>query len=237
MARERVEVEAEIREQCSIGDYRAAATAMLRAYGPEISSLLCARLRSQANGSEVFGMFCEDLWRSLPNFEFRCSSRTWAYLLARHAELRFRSEPGRRSDRNLPIGGQLEELPERHRSSTSPYRQTSVRERLRELRGRLHEQDELLLLLRVDRALCWREIARVLLPAGLEASDALLQREAARLRQRFAVIKQRLRQWATEEGLLGEHAPPERCPPCSAPAEFSPAPDRSLPPAPASALE
>lgn len=155
-------------------------------------------------------MFCEDLWRALPGFEFRCSSRTWAYVLARHAELRFRSEPQRRPDRNLPFAGQLEEVPALRRTSTSPYRQTQVRERLRALRQRLHEQDELLLLLRVDRALSWREIARVLLAeAGGEAGcgdtphpELLLEREAARLRQRFQVIKQRLRHWAEQEGLL-----------------------------------
>jgi hypothetical protein len=141
-------------------------------------------------------------------------------MLARHAELRFRAEPQRRPDRNLPFAAQLEEVEERHRSSTSPYRRTWVRERLRELRGRLHEQDELLLLLRVDRALAWREIARVLLPPGVDASDGLLPREAARLRQRFAVIKQRLRQWAMEEGLLSAES--------SAAAEYSPAPERPL---------
>jgi len=229
MAGERAEVEAEIRRQSAVGDYRAAATLILREYGPEISILLSARLRSQANGSEVFGMFCEDLWRGLPRFEFRCSARTWAYMLARHAELRFRAEPQRRPDRNLPFAGPLEELPERQRSSTSPYRQTWVRERLRELRGRLHEQDELLVLLRVDRGLCWREIARVLLPAGLEATDALLQREAARLRQRFQVIKQRLRHWAEEEGLIT----PSSC----APVEFRPASAHALPSAPGQAPE
>lgn len=209
MARE--EVEQQIRQCCTAGDYRAAATVIVQAYGPEISSLLRARLRSEANGSEVFGMFCEDLWRALPAFEFRCSSRTWAYVLARHAELRFRGEPQRRPDRNLPFAGQLAEMPARGRTSTSPYRQTQVRERLRALRQRLHEQDELLLLLRVDRGLSWREIARVLLAeASVESSccadtphpELLLEREAARLRQRFQVIKQKLRYWAEQEGLL-----------------------------------
>lgn len=68
----REEVEQRIRECCTDGDYRAAATLI----------------------------------------EFRCSCRTWAYVLARHAELRFRSEPQRRPDRNLPFAGQLEEVQE-----------------------------------------------------------------------------------------------------------------------------
>lgn len=207
----RKEVEEEIRMLCGARDYRQAATLMLEAYGSEILSLLCSRLRSSVNGREVFGIFCEDLWRALPGFEFRCSSRSWAYVLARHAELRFRLEPQRRPDRNLPFSERLAQLPEGARTSTSPYRRTHVQERFRKLRERLPEQDELVLLLRVDRGLSWQEIARVFLPAGANASEAVLQREAARLRQRFQVIKQRLRHWAEAEGLLGP--PPTREPP------------------------
>lgn len=200
MARENSEEE--IHKLCSAADYQSAATRLLEQYGSEILGLLCSRLRSESNGREVFGMFCEDLWRALPSFEFRCSARTWAYVLARHAELRFRSEPQRRPDRNLPFSDQHNQLAERVRSSTSPFRQTNVQQRLRELRRRLGERDELVLLLRVDRGLSWREIARVFLPSGANAEELELEREAARLRQRFQVLKQRLRQWAEAEGLL-----------------------------------
>lgn len=198
----RIEIEDEIHRLCSARRYDLAATLILNEYGSEILNLLRSRLRSDGNGREVFGMFCEDLWRALPGFEFRCSSRTWAYVLARHAELRFRSEPGRRPERNLPVSEQLHRIAERERTSTSPYRQTVVQERMRQLRQRLHEQDELILLLRVDRGLSWREIACVFLPSDGMADDAAREREAARLRQRFQAIKQALRRWAEEEGLL-----------------------------------
>jgi RNA polymerase sigma-70 factor, ECF subfamily len=200
----RKDVEDEIHRLCSGRSYHLAATLILEEYGSEILSLLCSRLRSDGNGREVFGMFCEDLWRALPRFEFRCSSRTWAYVLARHAELRFRAAPERRPERNLPFSEQLDKIAERARTSTSPYRQTFVQERMRQLRQRLAEQDELILLLRVDRGLSWREIACVFLPSELAGSDAVLRREAARLRQRFQAIKQSLRHWAEEEGLLQE---------------------------------
>lgn len=225
MARE--EVEDEIRRLCSVGSYDLAATLILNEYGSEISSLLRSRLRSDGNGREVFGMFCEDLWRALPKFEFRCSSRTWAYVLARHAELRFRSEPGRRPERNLPVSEQLNRIAERERTSTSPYRQTVVQERMRQLRQRLHEQDELILLLRVDRGLSWREIACVFLPSEGMANDPAREREAARLRQRFQGIKQTLRQWAEEEGLLQKKS--------SGLLELQPAPKPPPPQAPVAA--
>ena len=198
----RQEIEEQIRQSCSAGDYRLAAKLLLEAYGSEIASLLGCRLRSDADAGDVFGMFCEDLWRALPSFEFRCSARTWAYVLARHAELRLRAEPQRRPDRNVPFCEQLNELVDRLRTSTAPYRRTRELERLRALRQRLNEEDELILLLRVDRSLGWQEIARVFLPAGCCADSVALQREAARLRQRFSVIKQRLRGWAEQEGLL-----------------------------------
>ena len=89
----RKETEDEIRRLCSGRRFDLAATLMLNEYGSEISRFLRSRLRSDGNGREVFAMFCEDLWRALPGFEFRCSSRTWVYVLARHAELRFRAEP------------------------------------------------------------------------------------------------------------------------------------------------
>jgi hypothetical protein len=60
-------------------------------------------------------------------------------------------------------------------------------------------------------------------------TTGLLQREAARLRQRLVVIQQRLRQWATEEGLLSS--------PSSTAAGYSPAPERPLLAASAPALE
>ncbi len=202
----RKDIEDDIRRLCSGRRYDLAATLILNEYGPEISNLLRSRLRSDGDGREVFGMFCEDLWRALPTFEFRCSSRTWAYLLARHAELRFRAEPGRRPERNLPVSEQLDRIAERERTSTSPYRQTVVQERMRQLRQRLHEQDELILLLRIDRGLSWREIACVFLASEGLADDAVREREAARLRQRFQGIKQALRQWAEEEGLLQKQA-------------------------------
>jgi RNA polymerase sigma-70 factor, ECF subfamily len=148
---------------------------------------------------------CEDLWRGLPRFEFRCSPRTWIYVLSRHAELRFRAAPHRAAERNLAVSALAMSLAEPVRTATAAYQRSDVQDRFRELRERLSETDELILLLRVDRRLDWQAIAEVLLSSEHESSAVsveLLAREAARLRKRFQLVKAQLRAWATAEGLI-----------------------------------
>ena len=61
----------------------------------------------------------------------------------------------------------------------------------------------MLLILRVDRRLEWVEIARVLAGDDGLVDDTSLKREAARLRKRFQIVKDRLRDMAKREGLVG----------------------------------
>jgi RNA polymerase sigma-70 factor (ECF subfamily) len=72
---------------------------------------------------------------------------------------------------------------------------------MRELRERLPMEDQQILILRVGRNLSWPEIAMVLAEDGLRSSSEELTREAARLRKRFQLAKDRLRAMAREEGL------------------------------------
>jgi RNA polymerase sigma-70 factor (ECF subfamily) len=62
----------------------------------------------------------------------------------------------------------------------------------------------MLLVLRVDRRLDWNELARVLGEAGHDAcvDPVSLARESARLRKRFQLVKNKLRELARREGLL-----------------------------------
>ena len=65
--------------------------------------------------------------------------------------------------------------------------------------------DRALLVLRVDRELSWTELAHVFLentPHGAQR----VPREAARLRKRFQLIKDQLRGWMIEAGLLPDEA-------------------------------
>jgi RNA polymerase sigma-70 factor (ECF subfamily) len=77
-----------------------------------------------------------------------------------------------------------------------------VKDRFQQLREQLPEDDQTLLVLRVDRGLSWLELAEVMLGDDAPASDEQLKTEAARLRQRFQAAKHRLRKLVEEAGLL-----------------------------------
>jgi RNA polymerase sigma-70 factor (ECF subfamily) len=132
----------------------------------------------------------------------RSSFRTWLYTLARHAAARrLRSEGKRRREAPLSVVAGLPEAMAEVRTTTALYLRSAVRDRLTELRRALPEADQALLILRVDRGLEWNELAQVM--AGeVELGREDRAREAARLRKRFQLIKERLREQARREGLL-----------------------------------
>jgi RNA polymerase sigma-70 factor (ECF subfamily) len=71
------------------------------------------------------------------------------------------------------------------------------------LRDTLPVDDQTLLILRVNRQLGWKEIAQVMVYEGEVVSDAVLEKEAVRLRKRYQLAKDKLRRMALEQGLLG----------------------------------
>src|SRR5687767_8830043 len=71
------------------------------------------------------------------------------------------------------------------------------------LRRELPEDDQTLLVLRVDRELAWDDLARVFLDEAEATDGEALKREAARLRKRFQLVKERLRALGEERGLIG----------------------------------
>jgi RNA polymerase sigma-70 factor (ECF subfamily) len=205
MTDEPTDLEQKIQEAALAGDFEAAATAVFQGYGDEILSFLIARLRSPSDGREVFSTFAEDLWKGLPQFGWRCSMRTWAYALARNAANRYASAPQRNRGRNLTLShsGRLSALVEQVRSATHVYQQTAVKDRVRALREQLDADDQMLLVLRVDRGMAWRDLA-IAMAGEMELDETALEREAARLRKVFERVKNDLRQMAKEAGLLGE---------------------------------
>jgi RNA polymerase sigma-70 factor, ECF subfamily len=204
---ERDALEQEIRQHCTNGAFEAAATAALRGYGREILSFLAALHRNETDASEVFSIFCEEMWRGLPRFTGQCSFRTWAYMICRRRSHSYRRDARRREKRGtlLSTNSELSALEDRLRSETLPYLRTQVKSRIIELRETLPIEDQELLILRIDRQLGWNELAQVMAPADAEplAGEAL-KREAARLRKRFQTIKEKLREMAQHEGLLGQ---------------------------------
>jgi RNA polymerase sigma-70 factor (ECF subfamily) len=183
-------IEAELRTLAA-RDPAAAVAALVKGYGPEIWTYLAGVLRASDDDlGDVFAAFCEDVCRGLPRFRFASSVRTWAYVIARRAALRHLREARRRT-RRFDGPAELEAIAAAVRSTTVEHLRTTNHERLASLRDGLDHDERTILILRVDRQLPWREIARVMADDDLDG-EALRKREQV-LRKKFEAIKRQLR--------------------------------------------
>jgi RNA polymerase sigma-70 factor (ECF subfamily) len=146
-----------------------------------------------------FGIASENLWRGLVKFRWEASLRTWAYQLARNALHALRRDPRRRAERNLPlsVATSIAAVP---RSTTAPYQRSEVMEGLRVLIESLEPDDHEILILRLDRRMSWKEIARA--TAAEDEPASTLDQRAAALRKRYERTKTLLKKLALEKGLL-----------------------------------
>lgn len=194
-----VETEALIRDHLNAGRLGDAATVALGQYGPEVLGFLAATTHSRSDAQEVFSQLCEDLWRGLPAYRAESSFRTWLYVLARNAAHRHRRDPLRRAAPLSAAG--ISALEQATREITRTFEKTEVRDDIARLRQGLDPDDRMLLILRVDRALSFREIAVIFSDSTPLEPGALARREAA-LRKRFERVKETLRARAEAAGLL-----------------------------------
>jgi len=201
----RARLESEVRAHCDARAWDAACTAILRGYGPEVFGFLVAVHHNEAAANDAFSDLAEAIWRSLPNFAWQSSVRTWTYAIARNVS-RTRKRDAARLDRRAPRAGDsaLEGVAAKVRTETLAILRTETKTRLQALRDALPEADRMLLVLRIDRGLSWNDLARVLHEGEEDAplDDEALTREAARLRKRFQLVKDKLREMAKKEGLL-----------------------------------
>lgn len=199
------DTERAVRAACDRGNDRHAATLVIERYGPEILGFLFSFVADHGSADDVFSMFCEDVWRGLPGFQWRCTVRGWCYRLARHAALRFLRTGPARAARHLPLSQASEvwRLANRARTGSCPaHARTEVKSRMRRLREKLAAEEQLLLVLHVDKDLPWTEVAMILAPEGDSLSAGALARQSARVRKRFQLVKEKLKRMARSEGLL-----------------------------------
>jgi RNA polymerase sigma-70 factor, ECF subfamily len=196
-----MDLEEQIRTLHAAGDLRGAATQAVQGYGPEVLGFLVTLLRDEHAASDVFSQACEDLWTGLGRFEGRSSLRTWFYTLARHAASRLRRSPQERRENRIALT-EVSDVAEHVRSLTLPHLRTEVKDRFAAIRDALSEDDRALLVLRVDRDMSWRDIAGVFSPD--DGSEDALARETVKLRKRFQLVKDDIRERARAAGLLAE---------------------------------
>lgn len=184
-----------IQALCRSGSYAEATTAALQRYGVELLSFLRAIANDHDLAAEAFGELGEDVWKGLPRFRWESSLRSWLYALARNALAQLRRDPRRRLDHNLPLSI-APEMAAVVRTVTLEIQRTDVKDEFRALREQLDPEEHELLLLRLDRGLAWKDIARIVGGTGDLAA------RAAALRKRFERVRQRLKKLAIEHGLL-----------------------------------
>src|SRR5439155_9090313 len=114
---------------------------------------------------------------------------------------RTRRAPHRRPERQIPLS-QASEAAAKVRSRTAPHLRTEVKDAFAAIRNSLEPDDRALLVLRVDRTMGWNDIARVIYAEEAERSNADLARLAARLRKRFQLVKDDVRDKARAAGIL-----------------------------------
>lgn len=193
------EVEAELRRYVDAGQHDAAVALAVAAYGAELLGFLRATGRDHDLADEAFSFASERLWQHIAKFRWEATLRTYFYQLARNALHHLRIDPKRRPERNLPLSI-ASALQLAQRVSTPAFQRTSVKDALSELRDKLEPDDHELLILRLDRGMSWKDVARAL--ADEDDLDTTLTTRAAALRKRYERVKAELRELAIARGLI-----------------------------------
>jgi RNA polymerase sigma-70 factor (ECF subfamily) len=204
-ASDRAEIEREVRRLCEGGAFVAATAAAIRVYGPEILGFLIAQHHSAGDADEVFSLWSEHLFRGLPRFGWGCSLRTWAYTLAHNASISFARGRRARARRERAAGSQeIAAVEQQVRTETPAHQRTEAKSKLAAIRDALPPEDRMLLVLRVDKRLEWKDLARVMLGEDGDVTEAAIAKESQRLRKRFQLLKEKLVEAGKRAGILGD---------------------------------
>ena len=187
-------LEIQVKDLLAAGDRRSAASEAIRGLGPKVLGYLRSVLRNDEDAADAFSIFAEHLWRGLPTWRGQSSLKTWAFKLAWNAALNLKDEAWRRRGRRFKTG-EASRLADEIRTRTG-VRVERQRRALDELRAELTEEEQTLLVLRIDQQLAWEEIAEVM-------GDEKAPVDAAALRKRFERLKEKLSRLAKERGLVG----------------------------------
>lgn len=195
---EREGFERELRARFDAGDLSGATAAIVRGYGPELYRFLVAMVRDADAADDVFAGTCERIWRGLPQFRWDGACRAWCYAIARHEFLHW-TERRDRQRRQIELSdAPLSRLVVEIRSTTAAHLRTDVKDGFAELRATLAPEDQLLLQLRVDADLPWRDLARALADDDREPTT----NQVAALRKRYERLKRELQALARARGLV-----------------------------------
>jgi RNA polymerase sigma-70 factor (ECF subfamily) len=152
-------------------------------------------VRDHEEAEDVFALFAENVWRGLPGWEARASARAWAYRVAWNAATRSFRDPWRRRRAQLRLSAASRLAAAV--MTTSRRNLEARKDRLDALRQTLTQEEQSLLVLRVDRGLSWNDVAEAM---GVDDGPS----GRAALRKRFERLKEKLAREARARGMLGE---------------------------------
>jgi RNA polymerase sigma-70 factor, ECF subfamily len=169
----------------------------IEAYGAEVRGWLLRRLGDPVAVADLFQETCAALWRALPGFRWESSLKSWFYKIAFYTTCRLWES--RRSARGRLVDAELSDLA---LDITSLDSRLDKRRALLEALEELPAPDREVLLLRqvAGEELGWRELA-LSLRGHVPLDGEALDREAARLRQRFHRAMAALQVIARRKGL------------------------------------
>lgn len=161
-----------------------ATRSVLARYASEVRAFLRSRTNSRVSMEEVFSAFSEDVWKGLPGVRAEGQTRSWIYVVARNALARHLRYKQRWRSRH--VTAELDEIQAERRSISTQLGNIAE---LQPLLAALPDADRRLLEQRLVLSMPWRDIAR---QRGVTV-EADIARESARLRKRFQLLLQSLR--------------------------------------------
>lgn len=168
---------------------------LVRRYAAEIRAFFRSRTASRHSMEEVYSVFTEDVWKGLPQLRSDKHVRTWLYVVARNALSRHARFKRRWRLRYTFSGVEsARTLPNELRQSYGTREGQLAK--LTPLLSELSAPDRQLLEQRLEKALPWREIALQSARAAGDTSEAFVTRESARLRKRYQLLLDTLRERA-----------------------------------------
>ena len=194
----------EVRQLVAAGRQREATGLMLTRLSPELRPFLHRLLGDASLVDEALSNTCEHLWRRLSQFRWEYSLRSWSYIFARREASRFRAARARMGAPPTMLSAAHGETVYVTPNAVAP---TSAQDQLDSLRASISDDDRDLLVLRVERGLSWKEVGTAFLEDD-DPSPEAIQREAARLRQRYRSIRARLAAALAEGGRQGRFRTP-----------------------------
>lgn len=189
-------VEERVRAALARMDRARALDEALTGFGAEIFGFMTAVTEEPRAARAAYASFEGLVSEHLATFTWGGALRTWMYRLAR-VVLRRSRETSPASFATNPSDGAVAPPP----FGEQPYRRTDSRSMADALRRALRPEDREILILRVDRRFSWRQLA--ITQIGEDATTRDTEREAARLRKRFQVVRQQLTRRAIRHGIIG----------------------------------